>query len=674
MPTCRARPAGWHACSVRWVEPLQESDQTVDTYGVEDRLQLIRTRVRVAATIVAFLLVAAGGSATGASSSTVVGASVPSATFVDTAGCPPLAAGVTDLGVVMPGSSAITTLNCAVVFGSSNDTSMLRIAQQDGLGVGMWRFTDGDLDTTGFAAPNGYVNDPAAAFDTSQGRPMARMADGGVVIAGEYDAGGGNIHPGLLRLAPNGTVDGAFGAAAGIAFADVGVVSTLDEFGSVAVQDDGMIVAGGSYRDAAGDDRIVVARFTATGTLDTTGFGAPNGYVLIDTVDGGTGGDSVRVNDLAVDDSGRIVIVGRRGYAGGFRAILARVRANGTLDTTGCASPNGILDSISFGGSGNSYAGLAIAPDGASIYAVGEGTGSTSMLVARYDAACDLDTASFNAPNGYSTRQPGGVASQGYSIQLEDTGSVTLFGRSYQVGDTAALVARFDSNGLSDPSVGAGAGFVLVDTDDNGWFGETDEQMIDAMPLAHGGYLVVGTAYDGANYTSRVWWLTQSGALDTGYSGNGWHDLPLGVSPNPRAIVDSGDGRATIVGDTSHNGSAPARVARLGGEQVLDYGAGGTWGAGANVFGACLISVAAGAATDGSTWTVDPDGDCADGDADPWRAIPTAGALAAAKVAHAPSTDNDAEARLRFGFRASTSQRPGRYVAPISFEVVAPNA
>lgn len=90
----------------------------------------------------------ASTTAQGASSSTVVTASVISATNINVGGCLPLTLNVTELGVVLPGSSAVTSSDCVVEFGSSNDTSMLRAYQTDGSGSAMQAGGNGALDLT----------------------------------------------------------------------------------------------------------------------------------------------------------------------------------------------------------------------------------------------------------------------------------------------------------------------------------------------------------------------------------------------------------------------------------------------------------------------------------------------------------------------------------------------
>ncbi|MCW2928248.1 MAG: Cadherin-like beta sandwich protein, partial [Thermoleophilia bacterium] len=80
-----------------------------------------------------------GGISPGASGSIVVAADVPSATSIDVTGCRSATPGVTSLGMVLPGSSVTSTIDCSVAFSSSNDRSMLRGWQADAAGSTMTR-------------------------------------------------------------------------------------------------------------------------------------------------------------------------------------------------------------------------------------------------------------------------------------------------------------------------------------------------------------------------------------------------------------------------------------------------------------------------------------------------------------------------------------------------------
>lgn len=99
------------------------------------------------------------------------------------------------------------------------------------------------------------------------------------------------------------------------------------------------------------------------------------------------------------------------------------------------------------------------------------------------------------------------------------------------------------------------------------------------------------------------------------------------------------------------------------------------WGTGSNMFGVCLRSVQGGASTDVTTWTADTvNANCTDGNADPWKPVVATSGTAGSKIAASTvSGTQTAQANLRFGFRASNSQAPGTYSAPLVFEVLAPN-
>lgn len=132
--------------------------------------------------------------ATAATSGTIVGATVPSATAIDDAGCLPLVPNVTDFGSVLPGSTSLTSVDCEIEFGSSNDTSMLRMYQSDqggdamvsgptsGAGVlGYWPFNGSGDDVTATgndAAPASNPADPSYTAAAPTGRDRSIDMDG----------------------------------------------------------------------------------------------------------------------------------------------------------------------------------------------------------------------------------------------------------------------------------------------------------------------------------------------------------------------------------------------------------------------------------------------------------------------------------------------------------------
>jgi hypothetical protein len=168
--------------------------------------------------------------------------------------------------------------------------------------------------------------------------------------------------------------------------------------------------------------------------------------------------------------------------------------------------------------------------------------------------------------------------------------------------------------------------------------------------------------------------LTPTGALDTTFDSDGIRDETFAGSDSSyeylgyAGAVPALDGGVYFVG--------VVRSTKYGTTPVPDFASGSAvWTVGATgMFGVCLRDVAAGASTDVTTWTNDTaDHDCADGNADPWRAIPATTGAAASKVAFSSGTGNT-NAYMRFGFRAGASLAPGTYIAPVALTVLSPTA
>jgi len=85
------------------------------------------------------------------------------------------------------------------------------------------------------------------------------------------------------------------------------------------------IFAAGSTDDGTDENLLIVALNTDGSTR--TAFGA-SGVLTLDL------GDTDRIEDIAIDGSGRLIIVGRSSQGGVDRAFVARVTAAGALDTT----------------------------------------------------------------------------------------------------------------------------------------------------------------------------------------------------------------------------------------------------------------------------------------------------------------------------------------------------
>ncbi|MCW2920195.1 MAG: hypothetical protein JWL76_69 [Thermoleophilia bacterium] len=145
--------------------------------------------------VVAFAVMSvAAGIGQAASSGTVVSAVVPSATNLDAATCAAGTAGVTDLGSVLPGSPASSTGDCVVTFGSSNDSSTLRVSQSDSLGTAMNAFSPAAM-TSGTASVIGEMHafDRQRAWIGMNGGEIRATTDGGQTWVGQTSGAAVNL-------------------------------------------------------------------------------------------------------------------------------------------------------------------------------------------------------------------------------------------------------------------------------------------------------------------------------------------------------------------------------------------------------------------------------------------------------------------------------------------------
>ena len=258
---------------------------------------------------------------------------------------------------------------------------------------------DGTLDTT-FGDPN--VIDGSVLSVAVQG-------DGKILIGGGFDSVGGEPRNGVTRLNADGTLDTTFG--------DTNPNNTVE---SVVVQDDGKILICGSFYSVGGEPRNGVTRLNADGTLDTT-FRDPNLEYY------SASGD---VYSVAVQGDGKILIGGHFNSVGGeARYKVARLNANGTVDTTFNTMVNGDVYSVAVQGdgkiliSGNFYVGVQTREDFVRVYANGT-----------------VDTT-------FNTMVVGDV----YSVAVQGDGKI-LIGGNFYVGDRddPAYVARL--SGATPPT------------------------------------------------------------------------------------------------------------------------------------------------------------------------------------------------------------------------------
>jgi uncharacterized delta-60 repeat protein len=237
---------------------------------------------------------------------------------------------------------------------------------------------DGTLDTT-FGGGDGKATITFGGKDFATA--VALQADGKIVVVGFTDVGGGAGNPNnfaVARLNPDGSLDTTF-SGDGKATVDFGAD---DRATAVAIRPDGRIVVGGF--DDGGSSDFAIAQFKTDGTLDTT-FSADGKFTF-------TFGGKDFATALALQPDGKIVMAGYTDQGGGTvnNFAVARVLADGSgLDTTFDTDGKQTVD---FGGDDKAN-GVALQADG-KIVAVGQGNGVgfRDVAVARLNADGTLDT------------------------------------------------------------------------------------------------------------------------------------------------------------------------------------------------------------------------------------------------------------------------------------------
>ncbi len=611
----------------------------------------MRTRAVVCAVAIAFVFAVVTASAPAASSSVVVTLDVASATTIDPNLCLTGSPGRTVFGSVQPDVPVVTSSDCEVAFGSTNDTASLRISQRDGSGRALFLPSDLRMDVDGFNAPSGYFS-----TSWSTGGPhedyfedVAESPDGSLVAVGRRETPTGSDLL-VARFTEDGALDTAgFNAPDG--WIAVAIGGTDAEGNHVEVQPDGAVVVWG---DADINDPFV-ARFTAAGQLDTTGFASPNGYYRIST--------TVLEATGTLQPDGKVLLA----YDATTNARVVRLTSAGVLDTATFGSGTG-GSTISWGGSPDFQAtGVAVDESGRIVIA-GWHWASSGITTARWLSDGTPDT-SWNAGVAYRHVDPMPGQNQTYNAMLRQPDGKLVLAGSVVVGDRDGYVVRLAADGTLDTAgFGGGTGAVQLDATSGAYdtlFGITYSNHDD-------GLVAVGITRNNLQSPNRVWKLEPDGDLDLGWGG-GDGILPLATldgawDDEPGGVTFTGEGGIVVA--ASRWGGATnddAAITRIDNAWVADYVDGATdFDQGESAFGACVRNLASGAT---AVWA--EAGSCTATDSAVfWHGIPTTPTT----IAQSPNLQDAAIVRLRFGVRAAVDQQPGSYMAPITFEVIAPAA
>jgi hypothetical protein len=384
--------------------------------------------------------------------------------------------------------------------------------------------------------------------------------DGKIVAAG---AANGTFA--LARYNTDGTLDTAgFGTNGGGGGTVTTTILTGSEIHSVAIQNDGKIVAAGLALPNSLTDfgDFAIARYNTNGSLDTT-FN-PSGPVP-GTLTLSLSASFDQINAVAIQSNGLIVVVGdvQDPVSGLSDFGVARFNSNGTLDSTfGNPSTPGIR--ITDLGDNDFTHAVAIQSNGSIVVAGSTTSGGLNVFaLVRYTSTGALD-GTFGSGGIVTTAFPSSLGDdEAFGVAVDTSGRIvavgfTLTSTGPSTSSQDFALARYTSAGVLDSTFGSG-GRVVTSVSAGADFANAVAIQSDGSIIAAG---TSGSDFAVVRYST-------AGGIDSGFGTGGVSLIDFGGvdSEGPgNSVALQSDGKIVVVGTTGTAGQPSTNrfaVARL---------------------------------------------------------------------------------------------------------------
>ena len=382
-------------------------------------------------------------------------------------------------------------------------------------------------------------------------------------------------------VANDGDVDTTFGVN-GIARANL--INTTNTFnGGPVVQPDGkFVVCNGITDNGPSGSDFYVARFTADGQLDPDF--SFDGSVTID-FDGGTGGD--QCSAVALQSDGKVVVAGftQTADANSQDFAIARLNADGTLDTTfGNGTGKTTVGFDLPGGGNDAPTSIAIQPDGKIVVAGAAATSNGSQVAVVRLATDGSRDSSFNLTGrvtfGFGISGAFDESDSAYGVAIDSANRIVLAGNADYSDGTNSIgqfaAARLLPNGQFDANFHANGRTTIPFDPGTGISGALCYGMLqqsdDKIVLLGGANSSPSTP----NTDSAAVRLLPDGSLDGGFGSGGRTLIPYDLAPNGQDIllgaVQQNNGDLVLVGGAfdSVSGVTLSTATRLHADGTLD--------------------------------------------------------------------------------------------------------
>ena len=360
--------------------------------------------------------------------------------------------------------------------------------------------SDGQRDKT-FGTQGGAVLSPyRISYSYETIHSIALQSDKKIVVAGTATDTYGEFGVGDIvveRYDAQGYRDHSFGY--------LGKVTASGSANALAIQSDGKILVGGSFKNGVGNNyhQFLLLRLDINGSLDTTF--ADSGKAILPFAK-----DAI-IKDIVLLSNGQIIVIGGGTDSTFSDFALARYNTDGSLDTY-FGTDGKILTDI---GSHNDWAYQAqVQSDGKIILAGYSNNPAKSykkdFALARYSADGVLDTTFGENQDGKVTTTLSSDDNTIYDIALQSDNKIVVAGEIVNdAGHRVIALARYDANGSIDESFGT-LGAVTDDIDASGYSGarsiavQADDKILVGNFSYHHGTSLLRYNKNGSKDTSFV--------------------------------------------------------------------------------------------------------------------------------------------------------------------------